>query len=111
MEYIEINSVLIKHPQLFELAELLGVPLPEALGVLVKLWLWGLGLAPDGDLSCFSAEDIASAVKWDGEAEELVSALKTSGFLDKRGIICKRDKHNMELVRWPRKRGRACGMD
>lgn len=101
MGYIEVNSGLRDCPQLFELAELLGVPLPEALGVLIDLWLWALDIAPDGDLNRFSPEDIASALEWGGEAETIISALKKSGFLDENNVICDRDKYSGELLYRP----------
>ena len=101
MRYIEVNSELRNCPQLFELAELLGVPLPEALGVLIDLWLWALDVAPDGDLNRFNSEDIARVLEWDGDAKNLIPALKKSGFLDENNVICARDKYSGELLYRP----------
>lgn len=73
------------------------MPIYAAVGVLSLLWLWALNVAPDGDLSKFKPAYIARAVQWDGDAEKLFSALKTSGFLDGDSSIHNWEKYGGKL--------------
>ncbi|WP_271678866.1 hypothetical protein [Thermomonas mangrovi] len=49
---------------------------------LVCLILWARANRPDGDFEGMTSEDIELAVDWRGEADALVSALVSVGFLD-----------------------------
>ena len=101
MEYIEINTAIRNHPQLFKLAELLGISVHGAMGLVAALWLLALDIAPDGDLSKFETAYIARAIEWDGDAEQLFFALKSSGFLDENNVICDRHKYSGEMLYRP----------
>lgn len=82
--YIPSHAALGNHPKLRRLARTLAISRPAAVGHLHYLWWWSQEYAPDGDLSYhrYTAEDIADAALWEGDAYEFVDALKTSGFLD-----------------------------
>lgn len=82
--YIPSHQELGNHPKLRRLARTLAISRPAAVGHLHYLWWWSQNYAPDGDLSFerYTAEDIADAAMWDGDAYTFVDALKTSGFLD-----------------------------
>jgi hypothetical protein len=54
----------------------------ETIGLLHLLWWWCLDYAQDGDLMVCSDEDIADAVLWEGDAQELREALTAVGFLE-----------------------------
>lgn len=66
-----------------KLARILSISWPEAVGYLHYLWWWALDFAQDGDLSKYESGDIADAVLWQRDPEELMSALIDSGFVDK----------------------------
>lgn len=82
MAWIESHQELARHPKTKRLARLLGCSVPAAIGHLHLLWWWATDYAPDGDLTSFSAEDVAEAVMWEGECESLVTALREARFLD-----------------------------
>jgi hypothetical protein len=60
----------------------LRLPFWQVVGVLEALWHTTLRNAPDGDIGKLSNEDIASAIEWDGDADELIAALVKSRWLD-----------------------------
>lgn len=82
MAWIESHQELGRHPKTRKLARLLAISVPAAIGHLHLLWWWALDYAQDGDLSKYDPEDIADAVMWDGDAQELCEALIKAGFLD-----------------------------
>jgi len=46
------------------------------------LWWWALDYTDDGYIGKYEAADIADAVMWDGDPEQLLDALIASGFVD-----------------------------
>lgn len=58
-------------------------PQYRTVGVLQSLWLFALHNARDGNLSTFSAADIAAWMEYDGDAEELIEALIATRWLDR----------------------------
>src|SRR4051812_18731459 len=84
--YIPSHQTLGNHPKLRRLARTLAISRPAAVGHLHYLWWWSQDYAPDGDLSYerYTAEDIADAAMWEGDAYAFVDALKGSGFVDDR---------------------------
>lgn len=82
MAWIESHQAVGRHPKTKKLARRLGVSLPAAVGHLHYLWWWALDFAQDGVLDKFDAEDIADAMQWDGDADQLVEALLYSGYID-----------------------------
>jgi hypothetical protein len=102
--YIPSHAALGNHPKLRRLARTLSVSRPAAVGHLHYLWWWSQEYAPDGDLSYhrYTAEDIADAALWEGDAYAFVDALKTSGFLDDdegRLLIHDWDEYGGKVVR------------
>lgn len=82
MAWIESHQEVGRHPKTKKLARLLGVSLPAAVGHLHYLWWWALDFAQDGLLDKFDSYDIADAMQWDGEPDELVRALVSAGYID-----------------------------
>lgn len=82
MAWIESNQEVGRHPKTKKLARLLGVSLPAAVGHLHYLWWWALDFAQDGMLNKFDAYDIADAMQWDGDADQLLEALRSAGYID-----------------------------
>lgn len=108
MPWIRIDTNLTSHPKLLRLAKLLEVPRPQALGYLVSLWAWCLEYAPDGDLSAFSAAEVAEAVGWPGKPERFLLALRDcgvsgAGFLDPTGKLHDWEEYGGKLVEWRKK--------
>lgn len=82
MAWLESHQEVRDHPKTRRLARELGIHRMQAIGHLHGLWWWALDYAPDGDLSRFEDQDIADACDWDGDAGQLVQALRTHGWLD-----------------------------
>lgn len=82
MAWIESHQEVGRHPKTKKLARLLGVSLPAVVGHLHYLWWWALDFAQDGVLDKYDAEDIADAMQWEGDADQLVEALLSSGYID-----------------------------
>lgn len=61
------------------------IPRWVAMGILTAAWDELGDLEPDGNLSAYTAEDIADAIDFDGNADALVNALVEAGYLDKSG--------------------------
>jgi len=82
MAWIESHQEVGRHPKTKKLARLLGVSLPAAVGHLHYLWWWALDFAQDGTLEKFDGYDLADAMQWDGDPDQLVDALINSGYID-----------------------------
>ena len=87
MAWIESHQEVGEHPKTKKLARLLNISLVSAVGHLHFLWWWALDYAQDGDLTTIDPIDIAGGAKWDGDAEEFISALikcggNKAGFLE-----------------------------
>ncbi|ADU50154.1 HNH endonuclease [Thermaerobacter marianensis DSM 12885] len=85
MAWIESHQSLKDHPKTRRLARRLGISVPAAIGHLHCLWWWALEYAQDGSLAQYDADDIADAMMWDGDSQQLVQALVHAGFLDETG--------------------------
>ena len=48
MDWIRVDGNLGGHPKILQLAELLSVPIPMAVGYVVMLWGWAVQYAPEG---------------------------------------------------------------
>lgn len=82
MAWIESNQEVGRHPKTRKLARRLGISLPAAVGHLHYLWWWALDFAQDGDLDKYDNDDIADAMCWDGDSDQLVEALVDVGYID-----------------------------
>jgi len=59
------------------------------------LWWWAMDYAPSGDLSDFTAEDIALAAGWEGDSDAFVSALLGSGMGLRAGFLERDERGNL----------------
>jgi hypothetical protein len=82
MSWLESHQSLRHHPKLSTACRILSAPAPHIVGHLHFLWWWCMDYALDGDLSCYTNEQIADAAGWTGDANLFVQALANSGFLD-----------------------------
>jgi len=81
--WIELHQTLPANKKTMRLKKLLRIKTPQAVGHLCILWLWALDNAPNGDLSGFSADEIAEVSQWTGKnPDDFLSALTESGFVD-----------------------------
>jgi hypothetical protein len=85
MAWIEVHQSLPKHRKTLRLAALLQCDCHTAVGLLIFLWTWALDNVPaSGSLGDLWPEEIANIAGWAGDADVLVSALVTAGWIDKR---------------------------
>jgi hypothetical protein len=77
------KSGTLRHPKTYQLADLLGVGLHTALGVLEALWETTGDYAPQGDIGRHSDAWIADSMLWKGEPAELINCLVEAGWLDR----------------------------
>lgn len=82
MAWIELHQTLPQNKKTLRLKSILKISQAEAIGHLCMLWLWSVDNAPDGDLSEFYSEEIASISGWDKDPDEFLNALINSGFVD-----------------------------
>lgn len=82
MAYVEAHATLREHPKTKRLARLLDMPRPHVIGHLLNLWWWCQDYAQDGNLSGYSASEIAEASEWTAAPELFVESLLTAGFLE-----------------------------
>ncbi len=87
MAWIESHQDLASNAKTRRAARILDVPVPQVVGHLHMLWWWALDHAFDGDITAFDALDLADAVAWDGDPDDLVKALVDCGPGDKVGFL------------------------
>lgn len=80
MKHNTINLVKFK-----ALSKRLGLPLCWTVGALETLWLFALHNSRDGDLSKFSALEIAGWMEFPGDESDLIEALVETGWMDRDG--------------------------
>lgn len=78
-----MKSGTTSHPKFRSLQRRLGKPQYAVVGILESVWMMAAQFADDGDLSRFTADEIADAVGWDGDPDELLETLVEYRWLDK----------------------------
>lgn len=81
------------HPKVHALAAALGIDRWGAVGILECLFHWTAAYAPDGGIGKWSDEAIATGIGWVGDARSLLSALETTGWVDRAHDPCTRRVH------------------
>lgn len=82
MAWFPSHQSLARHPKTHRLMARLKTSRAATVGHLNLFWWWCLDYAPDGSLAGFSAEEVAIAMEWDGDADALLEALIFAGFID-----------------------------
>src|SRR6266576_1165546 len=82
MAWIESHQALGRHPKTQQLATLLKVNLPTAIGHLHYFWWWSLDFAPTGSIPNPTPAIIAHAAEWKGDPERFWLAMIQAGFID-----------------------------
>ena len=77
-EYINISVEFKTHIKWHRLQRLAG---EDGIIALIYLWIVSAEFMPDGMLLGYTAEDIAIAADWEGDADMFVDALLSAGFL------------------------------
>lgn len=78
-----MKTLVPSHPKTRMLADLLGIRLPEAVGILAMLWNYGKQSAKDGDLSSLKPERLALLLGWSkDQGDNLYAALCDAGWVD-----------------------------
>lgn len=102
MPWIQSHDNIAAHPKTRRAARMAGVSVPTMVGHLHMLWHWTLGVAPDGNLSRFEADDLADAAAYEGDPDAFLSALMNCGPGDSFGFI----EPTMHLHDWVEYGGR-----
>lgn len=79
MAYVEAHTELRNHPKTKRVARLLCIPPIHVVGHLLGLWWWCQDYARDGNLSGYSAVEIADAAEWTADPDAFVEALIGAG--------------------------------
>jgi hypothetical protein len=87
MAWLEAHQTLQGHPKTRKAARVLGIGRPQLIGHLFCLWWWALDYAQAGDLTNFSADELAIAAEWDGEPAEFLAALIECRYGDSAGFL------------------------
>jgi len=83
MAWIESHDDVWEHYKTLKLTRLLGIRRAEAVGCLHSLWHFVLRNAwRDANLEAWGDEGIEFAARWEGNAGEMVAALREVGYLD-----------------------------
>lgn len=83
MAWIESHQSLRSHRKLLNLASILKADRHKLIGHLHCLWWWALDNVPvSGSLGVLSANEMAMAAEWDGDAGQFLQALTDAGFID-----------------------------
>ena len=89
MAWLKSHEELPTHAKTRKAARLLGISIPQMVGHLHLLWWWTMNHAPSGDLSMASADDIADAALWQGDADAFISALETCSVTGGYGFLAR----------------------
>lgn len=83
MAWIELHQTLPTNRKTMRFKRLLKIKTPQAVGHMCMLWLWAVDNAADGDLTPFTADEIAEAGGYTGkDPEAFVDALVDAHFVD-----------------------------
>lgn len=77
MKTTTVNSI-----KFLKLKRRLGLPHWQAVGILESVWLFCMVNAQDGGIGRHANEDIAAAIEWHGDADQLIQNLVDTGWLD-----------------------------
>lgn len=100
MAWIESHDDLATHPKTRRAARALGISIPTMMGHLHLLWHWCLKYADDGNLSGYDHADIADAMMWDGDPDELADALVNCGPGDRHGFLERDGDDRLVVCGW-----------
>lgn len=97
-----MNMDYVNAPETQRLADCLGIKRVGAVGLVIALFCEGSNKETLGRLDGWSAEDIAAAADWDGDAQAFYDALLASGIIYREGP-------HIKLIDWADYTGAAPG--
>lgn len=77
--YIKLSTNFFSHVKTLRLKALIG---NDAFWIPPRLWVYAAEHQPDGDISKYSAEEIASLIGYTGDAQGMLLAMLKASFLD-----------------------------
>lgn len=77
--FIRVQTNFWNHRKTLKLRSLIG---ESALWIVPRLWSYAAENQPDGDFSKYSAEELALLLGYTGNAQAMLQALQTSGFIE-----------------------------
>lgn len=83
------------HKKMHHLAQVLGVPLPMAVGIMEMLWHYAAQHAPEGDIGGLPDSAISAAVYWTGQPADLIDGLVEANWLHRH------ETHRLYIHDWP----------
>lgn len=102
--WIELHQSLRTNPKVTRLATKLGIDRNAATGLLVNLWLWAIDHAENGQLRRYTDEELAEAVFWRGNPNELRCAMRDAGWEDSDETIHDWEEYGIRLLIQARRR-------
>lgn len=78
-----MKTTTITSMKFLKLKRKLGLPHWQAVGLLESLWVFCMANAMAGDIGRHSNEDIAAAIEWAGDPDQLIENLIETGWLDR----------------------------
>ena len=78
-----MKTTTITSMKFLKLKRKLGLPHWQAVGLLESMWVFCMANAMAGDIGRHSNEDIATALEWAGDADQLIENLVATGWLDR----------------------------
>lgn len=102
--YIRLQCSFYRHRKLIRLKAILK---DDAKWIPPALWAWAAENQPDGNLSDYTAEEIAMLIGYNKDATSMLQALKTVGFIDENMMIHDWTEHNGYHSAWKDRAKRA----
>ena len=96
MAWIPSYQSLATHRKLLAFANELGIERATAIGLLHLFWWWCYDNAPTGSLNGIKALQIATALTWNGDPQDLFNALVRSRFIES----CGRGGKGLRIHNW-----------
>lgn len=91
--YVRVHGGAHRHRKLLALERALGCSEMEARGLVFTVWCWTTETEPDGELTGWTAADLARVWGWAGDPELMLESLITVGLID-------RDDDGMRVHEW-----------
>lgn len=84
MAWCKLDDTFYDDPKFGQLADMLGIHVRHAQGLMAALWSWATRHAPDGDLRQLSRLGVERIVDWSGAEDQFVTACEMLQLLDSR---------------------------
>ncbi len=90
----------IEHPKTQMLADLLGIPLLHAVGIIESLFHWTAKYVRTGAIGSCTNAVIAKRIHWDGDPDKLIEALVAAKGTGEKGWLETHKKHRLVVHDW-----------